>query len=369
MSDADVQARLRAYRDAVTRREVSPDAWPRLQRRLRREPWRRAGLAAAAVALVVAVVGVGPGLAARWTEREPATAGRPGQPTVAARIPLGCTLSMAAGNLEVGFGAVWVACDGALIRIDPVTNQIAAVIPLQAMTAGAGIAFSDDSVWVTSGSSTQPFVYQLDPTRNREVSRTPLSGDANGIAIAEGTIWVTLEAPEGAAPGVGTVARLDADTGARLPPVELPGPPTGVRSGLGAVWVTAYRPDEFAVYRIDPRSATVTRVPRAQAVVAAGAGGLWVTIDDPPTAIHRIDPATGRVIATLPDPEIRRMAFGSRALWAVTAARLFRLDPNSAQVLGAPVALPRIPRVAWPWARAASGSRSRVPRPPSPGST
>jgi streptogramin lyase len=166
-------------------------------------------------------------------------------------------------------------------------------------------------------------------------------GDANGIAIAEGVIWVTLEAPEGAAPGVGTVARLDADTGRRLPPVELPRPPTGVRSGLGAVWVTTYRPDEFAVYRIDPRNATVTRVPRAQAVLAAGAGALWVTTDNPPTAIHRIDPGSGRVVATLPDPEVRRMAFGSGALWALTDARLYRVDPNSARVVGAPVALPQ----------------------------
>jgi hypothetical protein len=337
MSDAEVQARLRAYRDAVMRREVSPEAWPRLQRRLRREPWRRAGLAAAAVALVVAVAAVGPGLAARWTRGT--TAGRPTQPTVAARIPLGCTLSSAARNLEVGFGAVWVACQGALVRIDSASNRIAALIPLQWMDANAGIAFSDEWVWVTSGSSTHPVIYQLDPARNREVSQTPLPGGAHGIVIAEGIIWVTQQGATPATSGPGTVARLDAGTGRKLRPVEVPSPSMRIRWGLGAVWVTTYSMrDEFAVYRIDPRTATVTRVPRVQIVVAAGAGALWGT-DRPRADVKRIDPATGRVLASVPVPGISRMAFGSGALWASTETKLYRLDPNSAQVVGAPVTL------------------------------
>jgi outer membrane protein assembly factor BamB len=340
MSDADVQARLRAYRDAVMRREVSPDAWPRLQRRLRREPWRRAGLAAAAVALVVAVAAAGPGLVASWTRREPTTAGKPGQPTVATQIPLGCTLSSAARNLEVGFGAVWVACQGALVRIDPASNRIAAVIPLQWMDANAGIAFSDDWVWVTSGSSAHPVVYQLDPARNREITQTPLPGGAHGIVIAEGTIWVTQQGSEPAKSGPGTVARLDADTGRRLRPIELPSPPIAIRSGLGAIWVTTYSMrDEFAAYRIDPRTGTVTRVPRVQIVVAAGPNSLWVTTDKPRAGVHRVDPATGRVLATVPDERVGRVAFGFGALWASTDTKLYRLDPNSAQPVGAPVAL------------------------------
>jgi sugar lactone lactonase YvrE len=339
MSDADVQARLRAYRDAVMRREVSPDAWPRLQRRLRREPWRRAGLAAAAVALVVAVAAAGPGLVASWTRREPTTAGKPGQPTVAARIPLGCTLSSAARNLEVGFRAVWVACQGALVRIDPASNRIAAVIPLQWMDANAGIAFSDDWVWVTSGSSAHPVVYQLDPARNHEVSQTPLPGGAHEIVIAEGTIWVTQQGSEPAKSGPSTVARLDADTGRRLRPIELPSPSMRIRWGLGAIWVTTYSMrDEFAAYRIDPRTGTVTRVPRVQIVVAAEAGALWGT-DNPRADVQRIDPATGRVLATVPVERVSQVAFGSGALWASTDTKLYRLDPNSAQPVGAPVAL------------------------------
>jgi hypothetical protein len=333
MSDADVQARLRAYRDAAQRREVSPDAWPRLQRRLRREPWRRAVLAVAAVALVVGVAAVGTGPVARWAEREPVTAGAPGRPTVAARIPLGCPLS----NLEVGFGAVWVACDAVLIRIDPAANRIAAVIPLEAGVAD--IAVSDDWVWVASGSSVHPVVYQIDPVRNRQVISAPVPGDPNEIVIAEGVAWVILDRPQPEVPGPGRVVRLDAETGARLPSVQLPSTPVRIRSGFGAVWVTTYRSDQYAVYRIDPRTLATTRVPRAQTVVAAGPDSLWATTDNPSTGIRRIDPASGQVIATVPVQEIRAMALGQEALWVSTNAELYRLDPGDARVVGAPVPL------------------------------
>ena len=64
MSRVDVEERLRALRARALRREVRPDAWPRLQRRLRREPWRRAALVAG-LAVAVLVASVVPGLLAR----------------------------------------------------------------------------------------------------------------------------------------------------------------------------------------------------------------------------------------------------------------------------------------------------------------
>jgi hypothetical protein len=110
--------------------------------------------------------------------------------------------------------------------------------------------------------------------------------------------------------------------------------PTGIRSGLGAVWLSTYRPDEGAVYRIDPLTLATTRVPRAQSVVAAGPDSLWVTIDSPYTAIHRIDPASGRALAPIPVQGIMAIAFGHGALWVATNDELYRLDPSNARVVG-----------------------------------
>ena len=77
----------------------------------------------------------------------------------------------------------------------------------------------------------------------------------------------------------------------------------------------------------------------ADRVEAAGPDSLWATTGGPRRDIQRIDPATGRVVATVPVRGVRRMAFGLGALWASTDAKLYRLDPNNARVVGAPVAL------------------------------
>jgi hypothetical protein len=69
MSRVDVEEQLRALREQALRREVRPDAWPRLQRRLRREPWRRAALVAG-LALAVLVASVVPALLVR-SARQP----------------------------------------------------------------------------------------------------------------------------------------------------------------------------------------------------------------------------------------------------------------------------------------------------------
>jgi len=64
MSPVNVEEQLRALRQQALARELPPDGWPRLQRRLRREPWRRAALVAG-LALAVLVAGVVPGSLAR----------------------------------------------------------------------------------------------------------------------------------------------------------------------------------------------------------------------------------------------------------------------------------------------------------------
>ncbi|HEX8862902.1 MAG TPA: hypothetical protein VGC06_28185 [Actinomycetes bacterium] len=70
MSPLDVEERLRALREQAQRREVPPDAWLRLQRRVRREPRRRAALVAG-VALAVLVASVVPAVLARRAAQSP----------------------------------------------------------------------------------------------------------------------------------------------------------------------------------------------------------------------------------------------------------------------------------------------------------
>jgi hypothetical protein len=357
MSPANVEERLRALREQARRREVQPDAWARLQRRLRREPWRRAALVAG-VALAVLVASVVPGLLARRTQPPPVptvdTPVVPGRPVVAARIRLGRDFSGSLSAVGAGAGGVWVAGQGALLRIDPGTNQVVATIPTPLTGQYASIAFGEGAVWVTSGQA-NGVVYRVDPAANRVTAAISVPGGAFGIVVAAGTVWVTQYLPE---PDPGIVARIDVRTNRLLSPVEVPNMPGAIRYGLDAIWVTS----RFTVSRIDPRSGAVTQpLHRVGDVRAIGAGSLWGTFanyaDD--VGVQRVDPVTGRVVATIRIRCCVLMAFGLGTLWLAGVeeptillggnepakpkpSKLYRIDPGNNRVLGRPVPLPGI---------------------------
>jgi hypothetical protein len=357
MSQLNVEERLRALREQAQHREARPDAWPRLQRRLRREPWRRAALVVGLV-LAVLVVSVVPGLLARRTEQRPVptvdTPVVPGRPVLAARIRLDRPVSTSLTGIGAAAGGVWVAGQGALLRIDPQTNRVVATIPTPLTGQLASVAFGEGVVWVTSGQA-NGVVYRIDPASNRVTAAISVPGGAFGIAVAAGTVWVTQFLSE---PDPGVVVRIDAHTNKLLPPVEVPNMPGIIRVGLDAVWVTS----RFTVSRIDPHSGAVTQpLRRVGDVMAVGGGSLWGTFADSAgdVGVQRVDPSTGRVVATVRIRCCVVMAFGLGTLWlageeepTITAggnepgkpkpAKLYRIDPANNRVLGRPVPLPGI---------------------------
>ena len=349
---SQVQERLRALREQALQREDRPDAWPRLQRRLRREPRRRAALVAG-LALAVRIASVVPGLLARRARQPPVpTLGTPvvpGRAVVAARIRLDRSFSGSLSAVGAGAGAAWVVGQGALLRIDLRTNRVAAMIPTPMAGQYAGIAFGEGSVWVTSGQA-NGVVYRVDPHTNRVTAAIPVAGGAFGIVVAAGTVWITQFAP-----GPGAVARIDVHTNKLLSPVEVPSMPGTIRSGLDAIWVTS----SGGVSRIDPRSGTVTQLRGVGDVMAVGAGSLWGTFatSAKDAGVRRVDPATGRVVATFTIPYGVLMRFGLGTLWVAQDApttssggepskikpgKLYRIDPTNNRVLGRPVPLPGI---------------------------
>jgi hypothetical protein len=352
MSPVNVEEQLRALREQTLGRELPPDGWPRLQRRLRREPWRRAALVAG-LALAVLVAAVAPGLLARRAGQSPVPTVEepvvPGRPVVAARIRLDRPFS----DVDVGFGATWVASQGALLRIDPQTNRVVATIPTPVSGENASIAFGEGAVWVTSG-QTNGVVYRIDPAANRVTATIGVPGGAFGIVVAAGTVWVTQFLPE---PDPGHVARIDASTNRLLSPVEVPNLPGAIRYGQDAVWVTS----RFTVSRIDPHTGAVTQpLHRAGDVRAVGGGALWGSYANSATdaGVQRIDPVTGQVVATIRIPNGVLIAFGLGTLWVAQDAssiasggntpdrtepgKLYRIDPATNRVLGRPVPLPGI---------------------------
>ena len=82
--------------------------------------------------------------------------------------PVGSRTPVAQSNVRpvVAFGSVWVAGGGSLARVDPVTQQIVATLPVRSHTATPG----EGALWVLDlGDGTTGFVTRIDPATNRRV--------------------------------------------------------------------------------------------------------------------------------------------------------------------------------------------------------
>ena len=285
------------------------------------------------------VAGVAPGLLARRAGRSPVPTVDepvvPGRPVVATRIRLERPFT----DVDVGFGAAWVASQGALLRIDLRTNRVVATIPTPVSGENASIAFGEGAVWVTSGQA-NGVVYRVDPATNRVTATIGVPGGAFGIVVAAGTVWVTQYLPE---PDPGIVARIDARTNQLRSPVQVPNMPGAIRSGLDAIWVTS----RFTVSRIDPHSGAVTQpLHRAGDVRAVGGGSLWGTYANSAAdaGVQRIDPGTGQVVATIRIPNGVLIAFGLGTLWVAQDASSITSGGNAPDRTEAGQAVPDRPR-------------------------
>jgi streptogramin lyase len=224
-----------------------------------------------------------------------------------------------------------------LVRIDPVTNRVAAEIDVGA--APTATAAAGRSVWVYN--QADGTVSEVDAGAN-EVRHTthvatipPATGPQPVLAADAGGAWL-----------VGyDVTRdrhlltrvLAGGRGAREH--RLPMDPFAVVVRDGAVWVLAHRGTRNAVLRIDPDGSVDSRLRlpddfRAARVdgLAVGAGYVWVTNLNM-GRLYRLDPKTG---------EMRERDFGSYAarpvvgfghVWMciarTTDPAMFRVDPRT----------------------------------------
>jgi YVTN family beta-propeller protein len=93
----------------------------------------------------------------------------------------------------IGEGSVWVACDGAatVVRIDPVTNTVAAEIPV-----GEGphsIAVGEGFVWVANRHSQT--LSKIDPATNEVVATVAhvAPNVAVGVTVGDGVVYVAYD--------------------------------------------------------------------------------------------------------------------------------------------------------------------------------
>jgi DNA-binding beta-propeller fold protein YncE len=295
-------------------------------------------------------------------------------PILRGRLPL---ILAAAAILAVAVGALVAALVGrddgqtaasvpvvrenTLVRIDPATNAVDAVVevgrrPFATAVAGRTVWVYNDGprtisevdaatgvVRRTTSVSAAPtdadafvgpvlaadpagaWMVGLDGRRRpllvrvfagaRRMRRYRLDREPRAVAVGFGAVWVVVRGARD-----NQVLRFDPATGAVTKRTRFPKVPRidGLAVGLGGVWVVA--PSSAILYRIDPRSAAVTaridlggRAARPAVVL----GEIWVGLSDSGGRTIRVDPRTVSVIAHLSccPPEWGYFAAGHDSIW------------------------------------------------------
>lgn len=266
---------------------------------------------------------------------------------VVATIPITGSADLFHGPTRMGFGrgSLWVL-DGTfdcscLHRLDPSINREVATIPLgvpgyQGRIAPLGIAVQPDAIWVAlrqgTEDATDGAVVRVDPRTNEVVAvigagTNPEFGGPTRITAGPAAVWATV-------PSLKAVVRIDPATNTIV--ATVPGLSCGEgdvdMDESGGVWVA----DCDVVRRIDPATnrfshKVVVPSPTLSAGnrgLALGLGSVWAQSD----VLARIDPATGAVRGLLPlDTSLvwgeYSVATGFGSVWVRQQDRVLRINP------------------------------------------
>jgi hypothetical protein len=189
--------------------------------------------------------------------------------------------AIAAYNIWIGGGAVWVADDqgASVLRIAPSTNKVVAHIRVG--DGPADMAFAGTHAWVVTHRDNT--IFSIDLVRN-EAARVATLGGADvaveRLALLGGRLWAT---------GRGTpLLELDPASGTTVRSIDIAGTGIDVVAAAGALWVPVRTaavdrtgfPTMTAVRRVTPDGA-VTTVAKARGRIdvhglAAGLGAVWL---------------------------------------------------------------------------------------------
>jgi DNA-binding beta-propeller fold protein YncE len=167
-------------------------------------------------------------------------------------------------DLAFSAGELWVAAIGTLYRVDPATQ---AAVPVGEFDFLSGLVVTDDRVYVSYGKDPDP-----DPAAE------PLPPDTTP----------------------GTVAAIDAVSGAVVAEVAVAGDPDVVALGDSGLWVAQRNAD--TVTRIDPESFEITgevQVGEAPAAIDIDGDRVWVG-NNGGDSVSLVDGPSGTLVATEP---------------------------------------------------------------------
>jgi streptogramin lyase len=248
------------------------------------------------------------------------------------------------GSFDVASGGttVWVYnwADQAVRAIDSRTNKLARVVAIGGFPppTGNGIAADATGAWVLSSKNGSGVLTRAAPgidfSRDYRLGYDPLA-----VAVGVGAVWVAARSPTAE-----VVLKISPSTGDVLRTVKLPGPDIqSIAVGNGAVWVL----QGDTISRLDPATAEITRTAAIPAFrvaqVASADGAVWITmqLSTGGNALMRLDPRTLRRTRTVLLPRghdsatLTRVAVGGGAVWWTggDSGGVWRVDPKTGRII------------------------------------
>jgi hypothetical protein len=254
------------------------------------------------------------------------TGSLPSGSRLAAQLPVAARIALHDGvtAVAVGADAVWAA-QCSLFRVDPGSARVVAQV------AGTGrsradcvldVAVGAGAVW---GAVPGVGLVRVDPVTSRVVARVPVGPMWAPVAATATGVWVVCCGGErGWADG--TLVRVDPVANRVVARIRLGGRPTGVAAGPSGIWVAGHG----RVWRIDPRTGRVVATVAVADGLAAGGrvvvgrDAVWIG-DWAGQQVLRIDPRRGRVVARAAGVYALGVAALGPDTWAVTSGGLVAL--------------------------------------------
>ena len=315
------------------------DAQPRAVERARRRRrfWAKASASvlAATAAVTVVIVVAQPG------GRRPVTPTQPQILKVLATAAVGGTdpAELAAGGGWV-FAGLWDS--GQLLRLDPTTLNTTATLQVgTARTGPLSVAYGAGAAWVLNIADAG--LWRVDPATMTATLKVTLPGQPSQVAVGDGAVWVTVCCTSSDNSTRQRLLRIDPATGAITGSHVVAGDGETVPLAIGPdIVVTSHN---GPVLVIDPNTMNVVRtLPdlcagcEETAGLVAGDQGMYVTSA---ASVVRYDPKSGHLLATSPDiPDIDApLSVQPDGIWFSGTGRVLRLDPTSLAITAqAPVA-------------------------------
>ncbi|MDP9301447.1 MAG: hypothetical protein M3P43_11230 [Actinomycetota bacterium] len=273
--------------------------------RLANRPRRR--VAAATVAIVIFAAAAIFAWNALEPPKEKAIAPSP-IPTAPVRpLAITGTLKLPFGDFGVVAGAnsVWVAAYEHVLRVDPTSMTVTASIRVAGLGDQGGIAIGTD-VWVTDTSHHE--VVAIDPVTARIVRRVRVPHIPVQVVADGQHVWVIS-----ATNGAGRIYGIDGTTGVVTSRGQLStSPKLPFTAGGGSAWVA----EGGGLRQLGSDGSTATVDLSGVSALTFGDGSVWALTSA--GGIFRIDPSSGRTIASFPSPSGIGLAEAAGQVWILT---------------------------------------------------